>query len=167
MPGSDPIISSEQAQLEAQRIQDVFRLLDNLARREEATVKQILGYLYDIGYTRWVNKKVPLWPLRYTLRACEPLCKPAFRFLAWRWFKKNCPRLIAEWLYSQVTFEPKQGEPDPDAVPLIDVVPVRPELPPVVEQQAAEIMALRDRVNWLTLSLITILVILGGFALLK
>ena len=32
--------------------------------------------------------------------------KPAFKVIAWKWYKRNCPKLIADWLRTQVAFEP-------------------------------------------------------------
>ena len=171
------ILSQQDAQVEAERMQDVFLLLDNLTRREEATVKSILACLYDVGSIRWIEQKVPLWPLRLFLRSSVHIGKPAFCFFGWRWFKKNCPRLITEWLYSQVVFQPKVLTPEED-IPLIDVTPILPELPleslppsaelpPIVERQAAEINALRQRINWLTVALLGFLVVMGSLAMIR
>jgi hypothetical protein len=75
-------------QLEAERIQEVLILLTSLTAREEATIKLIIDCLYDIG----------------AVNAIARTSKPLARILAWRWFKKNCPRLIVNWLYNKVRF---------------------------------------------------------------
>jgi hypothetical protein len=92
------------------------------------------------------------------------LSKPVFRLFALRWFKKNCPHLITRWLFNQVRFEQvAMSLPEADDR-LIDVTPLPRALPPLVEQQAAEINALRLRVGWLTLALIILMVIGGLYA---
>lgn len=145
---------TDEAHAELQRMQDVLLLLDNLAKREEATVKDVLDCLYDVGSARLINQRVNIKVLRGPLKSIARMSKPAFRIFALRWFKKNCPRLITNWLYRQVVFEeqaPAFGQEDDPY--LIDVTPVRNELPPIVEQQAKEINALRGRVGWLTVLL--------------
>jgi hypothetical protein len=142
-------------------MQDVFLLLDNLSRREEATISAILDCLYDVGSARLINRRVNVKALRGPLKKIARLSKPVFRLFALRWFKKNCPHLITRWLFNQVRFEQvAMSLPEADDR-LIDVTPLPRALPPLVEQQAAEINALRLRVGWLTLALI-ILMVMGG-----
>lgn len=165
--------SSEESHVELERMQNVLLLLDNLAQREEATVKSILDCLYDVGSARLINQKVNVKVLRGPLKGIARFSKPVFRIFALRWFKRNFPRLTTHWLYKQVRFG---GRPpiengnstlldEQDDSDLIDVVPVRDALPPLVEKQAAEINALRDRVGWLTAAVV-LMGVLGCYTLL-
>ncbi|NES87672.1 MAG: hypothetical protein F6K10_43670 [Moorea sp. SIO2B7] len=90
--------------MEEQRIHDVLLLLEDLARREETTVKLILDCLYDVGSKNLINKKFRVRPLNKMMKSIATTSKPVFRFLAFRWFKKNCPEIIANWLHSKVSF---------------------------------------------------------------
>lgn len=91
-------------QLEAERIQEVLILLTSLTAREEATIKLIIDCLYDIGAVNAIDKKVRMRPLNAIAKYIARTSKPLARILAWRWFKKNCPRLIVNWLYNKVRF---------------------------------------------------------------
>lgn len=86
------------------RMQDVKLLLENLFEREEATVKLVLDCLLEVGSINLVNNKVGLRPLKAPALSIARMSKPALRFVAIRWFKKNCPELIVNWLRSQVEF---------------------------------------------------------------
>lgn len=94
----------EEERIKEERIHDVLLLLDNLVEREEPTVKMILDRLYDVGSINLINKKVGFRPMNRLLKAIARLSKPAFRAVAWRWFKRNCPQLITEWLRTKVSF---------------------------------------------------------------
>ncbi|AFZ42747.1 hypothetical protein PCC7418_0518 [Halothece sp. PCC 7418] len=94
----------EEERVKEERMHDVLLLLGNLVEREEATVKIILDCLYDVGSINIINKKVGFRPMNRFLKAIARLSKPAFRAVAWRWFKGNCPQLITEWLRTKVTF---------------------------------------------------------------
>ncbi len=159
--------SNQERQTEIECIQEVMLLLDNLFNREEATVKSVLDCLYDVGSIRLINQKVSIKALRGPLKGVARFTKPVFRIFALRWFKKNSPWLITRWLFNQVKFEdkPSASQPTDDEVTLIDVVPVQNTLPPLVEKQAAEINSLRDRVSWLTVTVI-VLAFLGCLNLL-
>jgi len=86
------------------RMRDVKLLLENLFEREEATVIQVLDCLLDVGSLNLVNNKVGPRPLRVPLLSVARMSKPALRFVAIRWFKKNCPELIVNWLRTKVEF---------------------------------------------------------------
>lgn len=104
---TSPVLVPERSKeelMEEQRMRDVLLILENLAEREEATVKMILDCLYDIGSVNLINQKIPVRPLNRLMKAIAQLSKPMFRFFAVRWFKKNGPELIADWLHSQVKF---------------------------------------------------------------
>ena len=98
-------------QLEDARMQDISLLLENLFEREEVTVKLLLDCLYDVGSVNLINHKFQSRFLNGTLKSVARLSKPAFRLLALRWFKKNCPQLLTNWLRSKVTFQDKKGNP--------------------------------------------------------
>jgi hypothetical protein len=156
-----PSLSDEEL-TELQLMQDTNLLLENLAEREKVTVKAILDGLYEVGSTRLINQKISVKSLQGPFRGIARFSKPVFRLFAWRWFKKNCPELITNWLYEQVRFGDRPPlpllEPDKDK-DLIDVVPIRNALPPIVEQQAEEILALRGRVTLLTLTVVVLTLI--------
>lgn len=146
-------------QTELRCTQDVLLLLSNMAEREEATVKAVLDCLYDVGSIHLINQRVGVPPLRWPLQGVAHFSKPVFRLFAWRWFKRNCPTLLTKWLIGQVQFGDKALPPTNGSPDAIDVVPVRAALPPLVEKQAQEIMALRDRIGWLTLVVVVLAVV--------
>ncbi|MBE9101326.1 hypothetical protein [Vacuolonema iberomarrocanum] len=105
-------VSVEQARLESARMQDVVMLVDNLLRNEEATIGMIVDCLYDIGSVRLIHQKVEPPILQDVTKPIAQLSKPAVRAIALRWLKKNCPVLLANWLYSKVKFDkPKSAQP--------------------------------------------------------
>jgi hypothetical protein len=164
-------LSSQDRQAEIECIQEVMLLLNNLANREEATVKSILDRLYEVGSIRLIHQRVSVQALHGPLKAIARLSKPVFRVFALRWFKRNCPWLITNWLFNQVKFDqlhPKPEVEDSTFTPpvLVDVKPTQAALPPLVEKQAAEINSLRDRVGWLT-AMVVILATLGCLNLLR
>ncbi|MDB9524740.1 hypothetical protein PN498_01955 [Oscillatoria sp. CS-180] len=154
---------SEEYEKELQLIQDTHVLLENLAEREQATVKAILDGLYEVGSVRLINQRVSVKVLRQPLKGIARFSKPVFRIFAWRWFKKNSAELITQWLFDQVKFGdrtllPDSSSPDAEA---IDVVPVREALPPLIEKQATEILALRSRVSFLTVTVVILALLFG------
>ncbi|GAB4143530.1 MAG: hypothetical protein Fur0046_20620 [Cyanobacteria bacterium J069] len=100
--------SPEELQREKQRMYDVLFLLDQLFHREEATVKLILGCLYDVGAVNLVNQKLTYRPLNRLGKGTARLSKPVFTAIAIRWFHKNVPQLLVNWLHSKVKFEPEE-----------------------------------------------------------
>ena len=108
-------ITISERQKEDERIRDVEMLLESLFLREEVTVRLIVDCLYEVGAINLVNQRVQSRPLNKFLKAIARRSKPVFRIFALRWTKKNCPRLITNWLHSQVIFE--QSDPIvPDAI---------------------------------------------------
>ncbi|MGD1948028.1 MAG: hypothetical protein ACFB14_00045 [Leptolyngbyaceae cyanobacterium] len=91
-------------QLADEHMKDVELLLENMFQREEATLQLVLDRLYDIGSNNLINYRVKPRRLNRLMKWIARLTKPAFHYLALRWSKKNCPKLIATWLYSQVQF---------------------------------------------------------------
>ncbi len=98
-----PRVAAEE-RLKQERIHDVKVLLQAMFEREEATVRLILDSLYDIGLINIINKKVKFLPLNRLLKSLSGLPKPIAKKLMWRWFKKNCSQLLANWLYNKVKF---------------------------------------------------------------
>ncbi|MEL6402033.1 MAG: hypothetical protein AAFO87_01610 [Cyanobacteria bacterium J06607_6] len=141
---------SEEDQAQFQLMQETHLLVKNMAEREQATVKAILDSLYEVGSVRLINQKVSTKILRGPLKRMAHVSKPVFRLFAWRWFKRNCPQLVTNWLFTQVQFGDRSLLIEQDDSKLIDVAPVRKTLPPIVEKQAKEIMALRGRIALLT-----------------
>ena len=109
---SDPqklALTISERQKEDERMRDVEMLLESLFLREEITVRLIVDCLYDVGSVNLVNRKVRSRPLNRLLKAIARHSKPIFRIFAIRWTKQNCPRMIANWLHSQVMFEPGES----------------------------------------------------------
>jgi hypothetical protein len=57
--------------------------------------------------------------------------------IAWQWFKKNCPQLIADWLHTQIEFKPPQPTPLPS--PRVEVIKDINSLPPMTQDQIYEV----------------------------
>jgi hypothetical protein len=144
--------------IEAERMHDVLLLLQNLINSEEATVKLILDCLYDVGSVNLINQKLRLKPVNRVMKLIAQMSKPVFRTLAFNWFKKNCPQLIADWLHSQVTFGTPQSKPQEVA---IEVTKIQPYPIPQTETLSQEIKNLRYQVRWLTGISIIAIAILG------
>jgi hypothetical protein len=94
----------KEKRMEADRMQDVQLLLENLFNREEATLKIIVDCLYDVGSTNLINRRFRRRPLNRLMKWIARFTKPGFHYFLVRWSKKNAPKLIADWLHSQVTF---------------------------------------------------------------
>ncbi|MEH2069043.1 MAG: hypothetical protein V7K47_12920 [Nostoc sp.] len=144
--------------VEAERMHDVLLLLQNLINSEEATVKLILDCLYDVGSVNLINQKLPVRPVNRLMKLIARMSKPVFRILAFNWFKKNCPQLIANWLHSQVTFGSRPAKSQELA---IEVASVQPYSALQTQSLNQEIKNLRSRVRWLTGISITAIAVLG------
>jgi hypothetical protein len=140
-----PEISAEK-RIEAQRMQDVLLLLQNLVNSQEATVKLILDCLYDIGSVNLINQRVRFRHLNRLTKLIARMSKPVFRVYALRWFKKNCPQLIANWLHSQVAFATKA----PEKKVAVQVSQIQPYSPSPTETLSREVKHLRSQVRLLT-----------------
>lgn len=147
---NNSVTSSEQLarqQLEEQRMRDVRLLLLNLSENEEATIKLILDCLYDIGAVNFINQKFRYRPFNKVMKSIAGMSKPIFRIYAWHWFRKNCPQLIANWLYTQVAFEkpinvPQEIEVEAAAIQQPQMLPAK--------KVNLEIRALHHQIRWLT-----------------
>lgn len=97
--------SPEEVQRERQHMYDVLFLLEQLFHREEASIKIILGCLYDVGAVNLINQKLQYRPLNRLGKGTARLSKPVFTVVAMRWFHKNVPQLLVKWLHGKVRFE--------------------------------------------------------------
>ena len=108
LPGSSSIdVTAYQAEqrMQEDRMSDVTLMLENLLLREETTVKIIVDCLYDVGSVNLINQRFQKRPINGLMKWIARLSKPAFRLVAVRWVKRNCPKLIARWLRSKVSFK--------------------------------------------------------------
>jgi hypothetical protein len=143
---SPPKQSIKQQQMEAARMHDILMLLEDLFKREEATVKNILDCLYDVGSARLVSQKVQRPYLSTTLKGMLRLSKPAFRFMAIRWFQKNCPQLTADWLSSLVSFSDAEIAAPTEPIALDSGNEFLQELQ---QKQQADLDRLQQQLKWL------------------
>jgi hypothetical protein len=158
-PSSDLTKLPTEAEREEQLIQDVLLLLENMVYREEATVKLILNCLYDAGSTNLINQKFQSRTLNRTLKWISKMSKPAFRMIAWQWFKKYCPKLITDWLRSQIQFKKVE-------TPKVEIVveDQRTKLNSLdqAQNQMYEVKQLRSQVKLLTGVLVVVVTVLTG-----
>ncbi|MDX2217006.1 MAG: hypothetical protein SFY66_27315 [Oculatellaceae cyanobacterium bins.114] len=158
----------DEADLEAERLLQVRILLDHLFKHEETTVKLILGYLYDVGSVNLINQKFQRRSLNRFMRMVAGMSKPIFKVIALRWFKKNCPQLITDWLQTQVTFAPAKIATTAAAIELagVDAVAMPSSAPdgviPDLETRNQEIRYLHRQVRLLTGMLVVTTVALSS-----
>lgn len=95
--------TAEELRIEEKSLQDLLVLIEAMFLREEITIKLIIDCLYDIGTVNVINKKVQRRPLNGMAKYIARLSKPVFRIVAWRWFTKNTPKLLVDWLYRKVS----------------------------------------------------------------
>jgi hypothetical protein len=95
---------AEKTKMQQDKMRDVLLLLQQLVEKEEVTVRLILDCLYDIGSVNLIDKNFHTQPLNRLMKSIATMTKPVFRVFAVRWFKRNCPQMIAEWLHEQVAF---------------------------------------------------------------
>ena len=98
----------QEQQMEEARMRDVEMLLESLFLREEVTMRLIADCLYDVGSVNLLNQRIHSKPLNRFMKVIARRSKPVFRFFMMRWSKQNCPRMIADWLHSQVDFSPSE-----------------------------------------------------------
>ena len=151
---SQIIVLTKQEQFFLERKQDVLLLLEHLAESEEVTVKLVLDRLYEIGANNLINQKVPAPLLKRVLRGATKVSKPAFRIIAFYWFKKNCPRLLTDWLLEQVAFSATETTNK-------EVVEVSPNSLQGTESEQVQIKQLQSKVRLLT-NLLIIAIAVGG-----
>jgi hypothetical protein len=100
----------KEERMKEDRIKDMLLLLENLFEREEATAKIIIDCLYDLGSVNLINNHIPQRPINKLLKAIAGLPKPAVKIVGLWWFKKNCPRLIVEWLVKDIVSFKKKNK---------------------------------------------------------
>ncbi|GAB1542341.1 hypothetical protein NUACC21_50150 [Scytonema sp. NUACC21] len=132
--------------MQKERMHDVLLLLAHLVKSEEATVKLILDALYDVASVNLINKKLQSRSLNAIAKSIARMSKPVFRIFALRWVQKNCPQLITNWLYLQVSFTVLQTTPAPAVT--VPEVPLN-SLPPIENTSREEIKRLRSEVRYL------------------
>ncbi|MBE9048839.1 hypothetical protein IQ243_00120 [Nostocales cyanobacterium LEGE 11386] len=152
----------EEKRREQQLMHDVLLSLENLIYREEITVKLILDYLYDVGSINLINQRFHSRTLNRTLKLISKTSKPIFKILAWRWFKKNCPELITDWLHSKVVFKSTEK---PKTAPT-QLVLENPDTSfnslAKTQYQIQEVKHLRSQVKLLTGILAGVVTLFGG-----
>lgn len=158
----------DEAYLETERLLQVRILLEHLFNHEETTVKLILGYLYDVGSVNLINQKFRRRPLNRLMRMVAGMSKPIFKVFALRWFKKNCPQLITDWLRSQVSFAPLELATTPAVIELaaVETMAMQGSYPGGViaelETRNQKIRQLHQQVRWLSGILVVTTVALGS-----
>ncbi len=86
------------------------------------------------------------------MKGATRISKSAFIILAFYWFKKNCPQLIADWLLEQVSFTQTKNTTQ-------EVVTVNQTS---VEAEQLKVKQLRSQVHVLRRVVIGLIGILGG-----
>ncbi len=149
-----PARLAQDAQMEAERMQDVVLLLERLAAHDETTVRLIMDCLYDVGSVHFVNQKTQNPLLNGLMRRTTKLSKPVFRLFAVKWFQKHCPQMIADWLYTVATMQAPtaKAETPPETIEVMQQL--------AVSQQ--QVRALQTRVRCLTGFAVGLVVVLGG-----
>lgn len=112
----------QEKKMQEERMREVFLLLEHLVSHEEITIKLIIECLYDVGTVNLINKKFQPPLLNRPLKRVAGVSKPLAKVVGFRWFKRNCPELITNWLYSKVSFPepvspPVTVSPEPVAAP--------------------------------------------------
>ncbi|WP_026733595.1 hypothetical protein [Fischerella sp. PCC 9605] len=144
---------------EEELMHEVLLIIENLAYREEATVKLIFDRLYDIGSLNLINQKFRSRAVKKVLKLIARMSKPAFRIFAWHWFKKNSPQLITNWLRQQVSFK---NQVTPTSKIIIERQVPQLNSFSELEHQNKEIQFLRSQVKILATILIGVVAFFGG-----
>jgi hypothetical protein len=97
---------TEEGRMKEENLMQVLLLVESLIEREEITIKLILSRLYNVGSVNLINQKFQNRSLNRLMKLIARLSKPVFKVVALRWVKRNCPRLIVNWLRKKVSFEP-------------------------------------------------------------
>ncbi|BAQ66058.1 hypothetical protein [Geminocystis sp. NIES-3709] len=100
-----PQLSSEEKTFQQERLRDVYLLLENLALKEEVTIKLIIDCLYDIGIINLINKKITNRSMNKLAKFIAGTPKPLVKIIAWQWVKKNLPKKVTNWLHNKVKFK--------------------------------------------------------------
>ncbi len=154
VPSATPTTKlAKDAEMEADRMEDVVLLLRRLAEHDETTVRLLMDCLYDVGSVHWANQHLPNPMLNQLMRRVARMSKPVFRVFAVKWFQKNCPQMIADWLYTVVTFQPQtNSEAPPETIVVIQQL----------EASQRQVKALQTKVKCLAGVTVGLVLILGG-----
>lgn len=148
---------AKEQQAEAERMKEVTLLLANLFEREQATLKAVIGCLYDVGTVNLVNQRIRFRPLRPVARPLLRVSKPLLTTLSYRWVVQQCPQLITRWLQGKVKSSTARPPAKPKASPTTVMPTAKVEVLPALEQQTVryqgEIRRLRSQVRWTTAAL--------------
>lgn len=158
---------------EKRSMDEMLLALDHLFEREESTAKTVLACLYDLGAANISYYTLRHRVLQAAFRPVTKVSKPVFLFFGLRWFKANCPFLIADWLRSLVEFHQTESEtdsgipaeilPPPETVsPLISERERDRQTMVFVERSDREIRRLNGQVRLLTGTLLVTVAVLGG-----
>lgn len=149
--------------VENKSMDEMLLTLEHLFEREEATAKIVLAALYDMGVENIYYRKLRSRILRGAFRPVTKVSKPVFLFFGLRWFKANCPFLIADWLRSLVEFEKqKQSQVEPASpTPRQSDEQLQKKLV-VVERGNQEVERLSGQVQLLTSTLLITVAVMGG-----
>lgn len=145
---------------------EMLLALDHLFEREEATAKLVLAALYDMGAENICYRKLRSRILRGAFRPVTKVSKPVFLFFGLRWFKANCPFLIADWLRSLVEFEKQKNATTSEVTP-VEATPMSSQGQPqnkvvFVERGHQEVERLSGQVQLLTSTLLITVAVMGG-----
>ncbi|MEM9924474.1 MAG: hypothetical protein AAF915_12115 [Cyanobacteria bacterium P01_D01_bin.50] len=148
-----------------EKIHEILLLLESLSYREETSIKLIIDSLYDIASVNLIDQKFRSRSLKGGLKLIARVSKPAFRIIAWRWYKKNCPQLIVNWLRRKVAFEPtvrvkQEAKLEPELVS--ELHRVKTDSLVQLENQTREVRYLRSQVRILISVLVGLTVVFGG-----
>ena len=149
----------EEKHLEEERMRDVLLMIEHLIKNEEITAKIIIDCLYDVGSVNLINRRFSHRILNGVMKHIARFSKPVFRVYAWRWFKRNCPQLITDWLYSQVAFK-KPNEQPKEIV--LDTSGTTISSQTDLESLHSEIRHLRAQIRWLSGIAISAIAALSG-----
>lgn len=140
----------QEKQMKEERMREVFLLVEHLVSHEEITIKLIIDCLLDVGSVNFINRRFQRSLLKQTLKAAVGVSKPVLKVIAFRWFKRNCPQLITNWLYLKVSF-PEVVKP-PAAAPKVAVPDKTTDRVALVEPERLnyEIQRLRGQVKLLS-----------------
>lgn len=134
--------SLQEKKMQEERMQEVLLLLEHLVSHEEITIKLIIDCLLDVGSVNLINRKFQRSPLNRPLKQIAGVSKPILKLIAFRWFKRNCPELIVNWLYLKVSF-PELVEPPLPAPP--EAVAAAP--PPLVNSENLNLAVNSDNLS--------------------
>ncbi len=149
------IVLTKEERIALKSQQEVLLLLQQLAAREEVTVKLILDRLYDLGVLNIIQNKLRPPIIKGVVRGVAKVAKPVAGLAGVYWFQQNCPQLIADWLIDQVAF----GNPEPKTTEILEASTNDLKSS---ESQNLQVKQLRSQVRLLTSILIIVITFFGS-----